>query len=189
MAVVDAAAARHIWFEHAMQFLSEGENIRVCQVLHMPDHLLRKARASYAELVRPIIQILAPLQNSSLFISGLHEACKATDIHLARCDDFDYEAQVPAVWGVDVSEAMDVDSWVFGSGLYSTEFPELLQELNNDEADDLAEVVEWLGSCTLTVIWLPDLDNSQVILVFKHGDVQGSIFWQEEFVDPVGFFL
>jgi hypothetical protein len=90
---------------------------------------------------------------------------------------------------VDVSEAMDFDSWVAESGVIGTEFPELLDELNNDEADVLGEVVEWLSSCTLTVIWLPDLEYSQAILVFKHGDIQGSIFWQEDFVDPVGFFL
>ena len=93
-------------------------------------------------------------------------------------------------WGVDTSYAVDFEVWISESDVMEDEFPDLLRELNPDESI-LENSVSWLLTCAVSVIWVPGPDptTSKVMLLLKKGDIEFSIFWHEEFVDPVSFFV
>jgi hypothetical protein len=147
-----------VWLEHALSYLQEREGLRLCQVQRVPDYLLKAARTAYRKAVGNICQILCPLHDAKLFVPGLCESCRAQGIDFASCDEAAYVGRVPDVWQIDMSYAMEFDQWVQAVDVMEDTFGDILWELNPDSDIILADVVDWLNTCIIEVIWIPGPD-------------------------------
>jgi len=51
-------------------------------------------------------------------------------------------------------------------------------------------LVSFLKDCrSVEALWFPSVDKTKVVISFSHALVDGSIYSQERFVDPMGFFF
>ena len=182
-----------VWLDHSTPYLHARERLSLCQVARLPDAFQKEARASYRRAMSDVIQLLAPLHGEKRFIPGLNEASRATDIHFADCDEREYTDNISCVWGTETYIAFDFEEWVQASDVEADSFARILSELNPDESIILFELVEWLDCYIQSVIWFPEDwqtgEPATTIIIFNNGDVEGSVCWSEQFVDPVGYYL
>ena len=53
--------------------------------------------------------------------------------------------------------------------------------------------MEWLDTYMTSLVWFPEdvttIKPAKIIILFHDDDVEGSVFWTEQFVEPCSFFL
>ena len=168
------------------QMLDSRSSVCLTAAKQMPagvrDRMLLKWKASQSNVLRELGAF-----RSQLFIPGLNESSKAHGIDFASCHDHDYFQNLATLW--DVSLEHEYDLQLVYDVMHCDDFADALVKMNAET--ELSQLMKWIETAIIKTIWItgPDPTDAKLIVHFVSDSVEGSVFWEDSFVDPVGFYI
>lgn len=127
------------------------------------------------------------LYNTQAYTLGCNERCT---VATSLCDEsgvdwFEH-------WGLDPSRETDLDLyWSVVSDEVENWLDFLRRQLGDTPPPDLTSLCDFLEACSdKTYHWLPGCEGeASVLVIFKYNHMSGSVFFAEDWVDPVGIYM